>query len=246
MQRPTVQRRPRTPLTGGVALVTAALLALTACSAGGDEEPASGLPAAQETTSPAATTPSEEQPGPGTEAEAGADASAGAGQDEDLPPIEVIPPGSPDSTVIPAGSPELVMLEPSANDNAVLGVNAETFASEGFDRVIIELTGDAAPGWFARVVTEALSPGEGAPVEVAGDSFLQLVVRGVEMPDESTFSGATLTLDGPAVTEVVASGWHAFERTFFIGVQGDTPPEVAITRTMEDHPRIVIDVAHPA
>ncbi|WP_099332585.1 AMIN-like domain-containing (lipo)protein [Actinomyces minihominis] len=53
---------------------------------------------------------------------------------------------------------------------------------KGYDRVVIDLTGEGPVGWEARYVDVVNSQGKGDPVDIPGTKFLQLVLVGTTIP----------------------------------------------------------------
>ncbi|MGK2348764.1 AMIN-like domain-containing (lipo)protein [Actinomyces sp. W5033] len=63
----------------------------------------------------------------------------------------------------------------------VTGFRVGAHPEEGYDRVVVELTGTGAPGWNARWVEEAHSQGKGEPIDVAGSHTLVVYGTGATM-----------------------------------------------------------------
>ena len=130
-------------------------------------------------------------------------------------------------------------------DAQVTVSDIRTGRHDGFDRVVFEMGGTGTPGWDVRYVAEAYSQGMGDPVEVAGESALQVTITGAGYPFDTGVEEWT----GPdplpgsgtrTVTEVV---WDAtFEGTSvaFIGTTGEAPFRVY---ALEDPTRVVVEVA---
>lgn len=119
---------------------------------------------------------------------------------------------------------------------------------DGFDRVTIEFSGTATPGWFAAYTDEPVQLASGYPLEVVGDSYLEVMVRGVtmEIPDSGWVYPA-----GP-VEEVQPQGEIAgvthggvFEAAgqFIIGLNGEARPYTI--EALNEPPRLVIDIQQP-
>ncbi|NEK86042.1 hypothetical protein GCU60_09750 [Blastococcus saxobsidens] len=119
-------------------------------------------------------------------------------------------------------------------------------AQEGFDRVVFELGGAGTPGWDVRYVDEPTADGSGAPVEVAGESVLQVRITGAGYPFDTgvdEYSGPSLMAAAGtgAVTEVVFGATYEGVTSAFVGSTAPRPFRVYLA---EDPPRVVVEVAH--
>lgn len=54
---------------------------------------------------------------------------------------------------------------------------------EDFDRIVVDLTGDSAPGWVTRWTTDPAEEGRGEPLDISGSEFLDIVIKGVRIPE---------------------------------------------------------------
>lgn len=133
----------------------------------------------------------------------------------------------------------------AANDLGLADVT--TAANAGSDRVTLTLSGgDGLVGWRVRYVDEAIEHGSGAPIDVAGDTILEVTLTGMALPPdlaEATWAGRRLDVAGAGVTEVVDRGVYEGQQQIFIGTTGQHPFSVA--RHLGPQ-RVVIDVAHGA
>lgn len=100
-------------------------------------------------------------------------------------------------------------------------------SQSGFDRVVFEFEG-ALPGYSVRYVNKPVtSDGSGEPVEVKGDSVLQVRMEpasGADLSGEDlrmTYTGPNrITPSTKTVTEVVRTGDFEAVLTWVIGVKG--------------------------
>lgn len=118
---------------------------------------------------------------------------------------------------------------------------------DGFTRVVIEVDdADGRPGYFAHYVDEPQQQGSGDLVEVAGTSYLEVLVRGIAMPFDrpegvtAWEAGRASGPSGGVVAEVVDASLFEGQQQFFIGLDGG-PFDYRIDR-LSDPERIVIDV----
>lgn len=128
-----------------------------------------------------------------------------------------------------------------------LGVVAVRSARQaGYDRVVVELAGSGEPGWFAQFVAAPVQQGSGEPVTVAGDTVLQVDLRGLGTPADTgipAYAGPSRTTpDGTqAVREVVVGpGVLEGEQDVFLGLTGGQRPFRVFSQS--DPVRVVVDV----
>lgn len=116
---------------------------------------------------------------------------------------------------------------------------------DGFDRVVFELSGTAAPGWDVAYVDAPTAEGSGAPLDVPGTAYLRVLLTGVTNPYEA-----------PEVTEVPRGGVAGpgagsvagvfYDSTYegqalaYLGLTAEKPFRVY---ALENPSRLVVDVA---
>jgi hypothetical protein len=223
-----------------------ALLVLTGCSSTGDDDGPSGT---GETSSPAATTseeptseePTSEQPTseePSTEEPTGTGDATSTGDTDDIPT-------DPDPDQFPFAD-EPVEQEAGAGAEGQEIVDVRTGVHEGYDRVVLDLSGDQPElGWYVSFVDEAVEDPSGLPLDVDGDAFLQVAVRGIDWTSESPdrYDGGPVEGAGTEVVEeVVLGGLFEAQQQIVIGLDEETAFRVF---PLSDPARIVIDVQHP-
>jgi hypothetical protein len=140
---------------------------------------------------------------------------------------------------------ELSERDPDGTRLSVTDVRIGTH--DGFDRVVFELVGEGETGWFVQYVDEPRSQGSGASIDVAGDAFLAVAVRGILLPPDAPEDHdrwETERLPGPdggVVLEVVDDNVFEGQRLFHVGLADELPYRIL---RYEDPERIVIDVLH--
>lgn len=114
----------------------------------------------------------------------------------------------------------------------------------GFDRVVFEIAGQGPAGWHVAYVDQPATPGQGAAVDIGGEAFLGIFIRGVAMPpdapDHDRWDGERLT--GPAgagVVELVDTGIFEGQQDFYVGVREKAPFGVV---RLDDPQRIVVEI----
>ena len=112
---------------------------------------------------------------------------------------------------------------------------------DGFDRVVLELSGAATPGWGVAWGDEAVAEGSGHVVPLEGDHVLTISASGTAMPEPGSFEVPARLGPAGAVAEVQVNGWFEGYTQVFAGVDGDERPFRVFTLT--DPPRLVVDIA---
>ncbi|MEJ5997517.1 AMIN-like domain-containing (lipo)protein [Corynebacterium sp. H130] len=113
---------------------------------------------------------------------------------------------------------------------------------EGFDRVVIELTGEGTPGWHVDYTPLPTQQGSGQEMKVNGDTFLNVSIDGTTYPFELGLQANDLTPvagEGPAVAEVISGGTFEGRSQFIVGLRGERRPYAV--SFIEDPKRLVID-----
>lgn len=121
----------------------------------------------------------------------------------------------------------------------------------GFDRVVVELSGEQQPSWQVRYLDQPpVQIGSGDPVEVDGSAFIEVRITPASAFDR-TGGDPISTYDGPqrlsmtgsgVVTEVVSTGEFEQTLTWVIGLR-QVQPFAAVH--YEAPSRIVVDVLAP-
>lgn len=209
----------------GGTLAAAALL-LAAC--GTDASPTSASDATMSSPSPETSSgtpsasPSDSPSGsPSASAESSSPAPA-----PDGPPF---PESTDPQTAEPTGDWDLQLVDVRVGDH------------DGFDRVVLELSGTATPGWGVAWSDEAVAEGSGDVVPLEGDHVLTIGASGTAMPEPGSFEVPARLGPAGAVAEVQVNGWFEGYTQVFAGVEGDERPFRVFTLT--DPPRLVVDIA---
>ena len=198
----------------------------TACSE--QESPTAGpgpRPTVTSTSTPAAPSPSP-VPSP----------SPTASRDDDEPPPEEAP--------FPADRSR----DEAEGSGRVSITDLRFGRHQGYDRVVVDLAGSGTPGWFAEYEDDPRNQGRGDPVDIEGQSVLEVNVTGVEYP---TSPGAQ-EYRGPDQIDPAAAGvvaevqrgvlYEGYQQVF-IGLSAPEQP-FRVFR-LADPPRVVIDIQHP-
>ena len=150
--------------------------------------------------------------------------------------------GGPDTTSI--GTADVAQKTARPDAPAMLMVESVRVAAhDGFDRVVFDLVGDGAPGWFVDYTTAPTQQGSGNPVEVQGSVALNVNIDGTTYPFELGRQDPHMgTVAGEGnVTEVVSVGTFEGRSQFVIGTKEKLPYSVEV---LHDPHRLVIDVRH--
>lgn len=130
----------------------------------------------------------------------------------------------------------------------ITDVRVGTHDQEGYDRLVVEFSGEGAPGWLApRWAQEATTPGKGKPIEVGGDHLL--LITGTGALGAPTPEQQARMRSGPLDFSVQGrgiAGAHVdmpFESEFQV-VLGTSTQDYRVL-TLQGPTRLVIDVGHP-
>ena len=212
----------------GGTLAAAALL-LAAC--GTDTSPTSASDATTSSPSPEAS----EKP-PGTPSASPSDSPSQSPSESAESPS---PAPAPDGPPFPE-STDPQTAEPTGEWDLQL-VDVRVGEHDGFDRVVLELSGTATPGWGVAWSDEAVAEGSGDVVPLEGDHVLTISASGTAMPDAGSFEVPARLGPAGSVAEVQVNGWFEGYTQVFAGVEGDERPFRVFTLT--DPPRLVVDIA---
>lgn len=229
------------------AAVSVALLVLAGCSSAGDdgEETSSVVtatdPARTSTAEPTSEPPTSEEPTTDDATDEPIDTStSGATATGDTDDVS-----DPDLDRYPFGSGPVEQEGAPATEAQEI-TDVRTGLHDGYDRVVLDLTGDEPTlGWYADVVDEAVQDPSGLPLDVDGEAFLQVAVRGIDWTTESPDRYPGDPVEGAGtevVTGVVFGGLFEGQQQVVIGLTQETAFRVF---SLSDPARIVIDVEHP-
>jgi hypothetical protein len=118
----------------------------------------------------------------------------------------------------------------------------------GFDRVVFELGGKGEPGWRVEYVPRPLADGSGEPVRLKGTAYLQVVLRGIGLPDDidiPPYGNHATRVPGTGtqgVAEIAPGGFFEGDQQAFIGLTGEQRPFRAFA--LANPARVVVDVQH--
>ncbi|MDO5031656.1 hypothetical protein [Corynebacterium sp.] len=114
---------------------------------------------------------------------------------------------------------------------------------EGFDRVVIEFTGQGTPGFYTQYTDSPAAQGSGHPVDYPGSTALVLGVEGTPWPSTPEKEAAFITPQtfpgaGNVVGVVYTSTFEA-QSQFVIGLHAKAPHAVSV---LEKPTRLVVDL----
>jgi len=211
-------RTPHRRLAAAAALATAASLALVGC---GTDTSTPESPTSSQTTTAGSSPAALAQTLRGDEATA-EDTTAGRVTDT-----------SPKSALVDQQAPpRLTVTEIRVGEH------------RGEDRVVFELAGSGTPGYTVEYVAAPAQQGSGNPVEVPGDSFLQVTIDGQALPTETGVTEVAVgTVSGdeaPGVAGVAFAGQFEGRAQAVIGLDGTDRAFSAFL--LQDPTRLVVDI----
>jgi hypothetical protein len=205
------------------------VLALAACGGGGSSPSPSDEPG--DTTSPT--------PAASTSPTATAFASASAS-----PPASEAPSRSP---IGDAGEPftcDLPVVDPGTAPIANI-VDVRVGTHDGYDRVVFEFEQGTPEFTIDRAEPPFSEDASGMPLEVEGESFLGIVMRGgTKQTDagESSYDGPTeFEPDFATLVHAVEAGDFERQSTWYLGLVEEACVRVLL---LDGPPRLVIDLEH--
>lgn len=228
----------RTTTVALASLSTVALFLVTACGSTGADDPADSTVSVT-TTAPAVTETTMGSPAPDTETDAETDTDV-------VKPRPTLPPETGTAAPLPPlGEPNMGQKSQSPEgsfDMSVAGVRVAEH--ETFTRVVFDIGGSGSPGWWTDYQNEPVQQASGLPVELAGDSFLEVSIDGIALPTEAAEPGVEMgSFDGAGIVqEVKLTTVFEARAQFFIGISGGYR-DYSVTR-LDDPSRLVVDIIH--
>jgi hypothetical protein len=124
-------------------------------------------------------------------------------------------------------------------------VDVRVGTHDGYDRVVFEFEQGTPELTLDRAEPPFTQDGSGLPIEVDGDSFLGLVMRGGTKQTDagtSSYDGPTdISPDFPALVHLIEGGDFERQSTWYLGLTGESCVRVLL---LDGPPRLVIDVEH--
>ena len=115
-------------------------------------------------------------------------------------------------------------------------------AHDGFTRVVIDLEGEGEPGWFTTYTDSPAHQASGKPVEVQGNTFLNLGIEGTPWPAtpelKAKYMQPGTTPGAGVVSEVNYTTTFEAQTQLIIGLEKKTAYSVTY---LKDPSRVVID-----
>ncbi|WP_243118461.1 AMIN-like domain-containing (lipo)protein [Actinomyces wuliandei] len=127
----------------------------------------------------------------------------------------------------------------------ITDVRVGSHDDEGYDRIVVELAGEGAPGWSPLWTDQAYSLGKGEPIAVGGDYTLLVTGTGATMPtspeqQELAYTGTThFDMDAQGIEQAHVD--LAVEDQFQVVLGTDS--QTYRVFTLSSPTRLVIDVA---
>lgn len=125
--------------------------------------------------------------------------------------------------------------------------DVRTGTHDGYDRVVFEFAEGLPEASLERAEPPFTHDASGAPIEVAGESFLRLIMRnGTKQTEEGTssYDGPTDFETGyPALVQLTEGGDFEAQSTWYLGLTAESCVRV-LTLTDDGTARLVIDIEH--
>lgn len=124
-------------------------------------------------------------------------------------------------------------------------VDVRVGSHEGYDRVVFEFEQGTPELTLDRAEPPFTQDASGLPMEVDGDSFLGIVMRGGTKQTDagtSSYDGPTDISPGlPALVHLIEGGDFEHQSTWYLGLNGESCVRLLL---LDAPPRLVIDVEH--
>lgn len=116
---------------------------------------------------------------------------------------------------------------------------------DGYDRVVFEFNDGLPEISLDRAEGPFLADGSGMPIDVEGESFLRLTMRGgtKQMEDGTSSYAGSVNFDPgfPMLVDLVEGGDFEAQSTWYLGLASEACVRVTM---LDDAPRLVIDIEH--
>ncbi|AZA09909.1 AMIN-like domain-containing (lipo)protein [Corynebacterium pseudopelargi] len=112
---------------------------------------------------------------------------------------------------------------------------------DGFDRIVFDIEGSDAPGWYVDYTDTPAQMGSGHALEYNGKVALIINIDGVSYPFETTIESADLSKIGGAghIKEVREHGIYEGRQMFVAGLDSRRPYSVQL---LQNPTRVVVDI----
>ena len=125
--------------------------------------------------------------------------------------------------------------------------DVRTGTHDSYDRVVFEFVGGLPEASLDRDEPPFTMDGSGLPLEVQGESFLRLTMRGGTKQQEdgnSSYDGPTeFETNYPALVHLIEGGDFEAQSTWYFGLRAESCVRV-LTLTDDGTARLVIDIEH--
>lgn len=160
-------------------------------------------------------------------------------------PSPTAPVESSTPDVPPLGDPDQGQKSQSPEGSYDLSVTEVRVAEhESFTRVVFDIGGSGTPGWWTNYQDSPAQQASGLPVEVAGDSFLEVSIDGIALPMDAAVPGVEMgSFTGAGIVEeVTLTTIFEARAQFFIGIAGGHR-DYSVT-LLNEPTRVVVDIIH--
>jgi hypothetical protein len=125
--------------------------------------------------------------------------------------------------------------------------DVRTGSHEGFDRIVFEFHDGLPEASLERAQPPFTQDASGEPIEVQGESFLRLILRGgTKQTDEGTssYEGPTeFETNYPALVHLIEGGDFEAQSTWYFGLAAESCVRI-LTLADDGSARLVIDIEH--
>lgn len=172
--------------------------------------------------------------------------SAGAGESgarETATPLLAGFGSSPTSVLQPLGTADSSPKTQRPSEPAQLAVAGVRVGNhEGFDRVVVDLSGDGDPGWFVDYASTPVRGTIGRAMAVSGQAFLNINIDGTVSPAVAGLEPQVAVVQPGStgnIVDVVNAGVSEGRSQIVVGLRSEAAYSVQV---LEDPKRLVIDI----
>ena len=126
--------------------------------------------------------------------------------------------------------------------------DVRTGTHDGYDRVVFEFADGLPEASLERAEPPFTHDASGAPIEVQGESFLRLILRGGTKQTEegtSSYDGPTdFEADYPALVHLIEGGDFEAQSTWYFGLTAEECLRPRPTLKEDGSARLIIDIEH--
>ncbi|WP_315503800.1 AMIN domain-containing protein [Actinomyces radicidentis] len=249
-QRSTFHPSPAIRRAAALSAATALSLGLAACGGGGSASSSAAPTGSGATTAAATAAGSSSAAGSAAATSAGStEASSGTPAPLTKADDAAAATSAPTDDEVWGGLGAVQGMDPQGSDSAGVETDLRFGRHDGYDRIVVETSGEGTLGYRAEFVDEAATLGKGDAISLTGGAYLlQVIGTNTQMPVTEDLQKVAYTdlgvhdVDGTWTKQVYLDG--TFEDQFQVVIATDAR-QYRVT-TLTNPTRLVIDLRDPS